>query len=109
MDEESTSMLNLTDKTALVTGSAQGIGFGIALELARAGSRVVIADLNHEKARAAAQEIAKAGQETLAVILDVTDEASVNACVQASIERFSRIDILVNNAGIHCEKIGQLS
>ena len=103
-------MCELTSRAALVTGAAQGIGFGIAFELARAGSDVVIATRDVEKARAAAVEIkASTGKEVIAVALDVTDAEAVRRCVQASIERFPRIDILVNNAGIHCETIGQLS
>lgn len=102
-------MNELTNQTALVTGAAQGIGFGIAMALARAGSRVVIADLSFDKASAAAEQIEKAGHKALALAVDVTNEASVRACAHSSIEHFSRIDILVNNAGIHCEKIGQLS
>jgi 2-dehydro-3-deoxy-D-gluconate 5-dehydrogenase len=102
-------MPDLTNHTALVTGAAQGIGLGIAMTMARAGSRVVVADLNLDKARAAVESIEELGTEAFAVAVDVTDEASVNACARAAIERFSHIDILVNNAGIHCEKIGQRS
>jgi len=102
-------MFDLKNRTALVTGAAQGIGFGIALELARAGSRVVIADRNLQQAQTAAAELAGAGHEALAVALDVTDEESVRNGVAAAIERFSQIDILVNNAGIHCEKVDELS
>jgi NAD(P)-dependent dehydrogenase (short-subunit alcohol dehydrogenase family) len=102
-------MYDLTNQVALITGAAQGLGFGIALELARVGCSVVIADLDLGKARAAAEQIQATGKQALALHLDVTDDASVAACVQACLERHSRIDILVNNAGIHCEKIGRTS
>lgn len=102
-------MYDLKGKAAIVTGAAQGIGFGIARELARAGCRVVIADRDVQKADAAVEDLKRQGHEAISVALDVTDDASVSACAQASIERFSRIDILVNNAGIHCEKLGQVS
>jgi NAD(P)-dependent dehydrogenase (short-subunit alcohol dehydrogenase family) len=102
-------MGDLTGRSALVTGGAQGIGFGIALELARAGSRVVIGDKNLAQGRMASAELTKQGHEVIALGLDVTDAQSVRDCVAESIKHFSRIDILVNNAGIHCETIGQPS
>src|SRR6185312_14876182 len=103
-------MCDLDGQAALVTGAAQGIGFGIALEMARAGSRVVIADRDLPGANAAAQEIGKATRaEILAVGLDVADTEAVRACVDMSIRRFNRIDILVNNAGVHSERLGHLS
>jgi NAD(P)-dependent dehydrogenase (short-subunit alcohol dehydrogenase family) len=102
-------MYDLRGQAAIVTGAARGIGFGIALELARAGCRVVIADLDLDTARTAAEDLKSKGHEAIALTLDVTDDASVQACAQAAINGFSGIDILVNNAGIHCEKIGQIS
>jgi NAD(P)-dependent dehydrogenase (short-subunit alcohol dehydrogenase family) len=103
-------MVELEDKTALVTGGAQGIGFGIAMELARAGSHIVIADQNLPKVNAAADEIRRSTRrEVIALALDVTDEDSVKSCVQICIDRVSRIDVLVNNAGVHRERIGQVS
>jgi 3-oxoacyl-[acyl-carrier protein] reductase len=102
-------MCDLHGQNAIVTGGAQGIGRGIALELARAGCRVVIADRDLAPAQAAAQEMQTMGHEVIALLIDVTDATSVGECVQATIARFGRIDILVNNAGIHCEKIGEPS
>jgi NAD(P)-dependent dehydrogenase (short-subunit alcohol dehydrogenase family) len=102
-------MSDLQDQNALVTGAAQGIGRGIALQLARAGCRVVIADRDLPRAQATADAMQEAGHEVIALLLDVTDATSVGECVQAAITRFGRIDILVNNAGIHCEKIGEAS
>lgn len=102
-------MINLQGQTALVTGAAQGIGFGIAQELARAGCNVVIADQALEKARQAVARIKEMGQEAIAIALDVTDESAVRAGVMAAIDHFKRVDILVNNAGVHSEKIGQRS
>jgi NAD(P)-dependent dehydrogenase (short-subunit alcohol dehydrogenase family) len=100
---------DLKGQNALVTGAAQGIGRGIAYELARSGCRVIIADRNLAAAQSAAQEMQAAGHEVIALLVDVTDATSVRECVQAAITRFGRIDILVNNAGIHCERIGELS
>lgn len=103
------SLCHLTGNIALVTGGAQGIGFGIALELARSGGRVVIADRNLQQASVAAEQIRSMGHEAIALALDVTDDDSVRECVRVALGRFSRIEILVNNAGIHCERIGVTS
>jgi NAD(P)-dependent dehydrogenase (short-subunit alcohol dehydrogenase family) len=100
---------DLQGQNALVTGGAQGIGRAIALELARAGCHVVIADRDLPRAQAAAEEMQTAGHGVIALPVDVTDARSIHECVQAAIARLQRIDILVNNAGIHCEKIGEVS
>jgi NAD(P)-dependent dehydrogenase (short-subunit alcohol dehydrogenase family) len=100
---------NLNGQSAIVTGSAQGIGRGIVLELARAGCRVVIADLDLARAEATSQEMQEAGYEAIALLMNVTEATSIRECVQAAIARVGRIDILVNNAGIHTEKVGEPS
>lgn len=102
-------MGSLEGQTALVTGAAQGIGRGIALELARAGCRVVIADLNLPQAQVTAGDIESIGLAAFAQVLDVTDEKSVTECVEAAIRHFAQIDVLVNNAGVHCERAGEPS
>jgi 3-oxoacyl-[acyl-carrier protein] reductase len=94
-------MIALTDKVAIVTGAAQGIGKAIAGTLARLGAHVVVADLQAEKAEAVAKEIAaNTGQRAIAVQVDVSDSASTKAMVDQAIAEFGHIDILVNNAGI---------
>lgn len=105
-----TALYDLRERTALITGGAQGIGFGIALELARAGSRVLIANRDLQKANSAAKRIMDltAGQAS-ALSIDVTDAQSVRQCVEAAIDQCHGIDVLVNNAGIHCENIKQVS
>lgn len=102
-------MWDLKGQTALVTGGAQGIGLGIVRELARAGSRVIIADINFQKASAAAQAMRRMGHDVIALALDVADDASVANCVKEAIERFSHVNILVNDAAINSEKIGRVS
>jgi NAD(P)-dependent dehydrogenase (short-subunit alcohol dehydrogenase family) len=102
-------MSDLQGKTALITGAAQGIGRGIATELAQSGCRVIIADRDLTLAQATAQQMRATGQHALALHLDVTEDDSVNECVQTAIMHFEQIDILINNAGIHCEKIGEVS
>jgi len=91
----------LNDKVAVVTGAAQGIGRAIAETLAQRGADVVVADLQVEKAEAAAKEIAaNTGRRAIAVQVDVADDASARAMIDRVMAEFGRIDILVNNAGI---------
>ena len=93
-------MIDLSDKIAVVTGAAQGIGLAIAETLAQQGAHVVIADIQEEKAEAVAREIsANTGQRAIAVKVDVVDSASTKAMIDRAIDEFGRVDILVNNAG----------
>ncbi|HEY8068470.1 MAG TPA: 3-hydroxybutyrate dehydrogenase [Burkholderiales bacterium] len=93
-------MARLENKVAYITGAASGIGKEIALEFAREGAKIVIADLNKQAADAAAAEIGKTGSKAIGVAVDVVDEAQVEASVQAGIKAFGNIDILISNAGI---------
>ncbi len=92
----------LAEKIALVTGSAQGFGKGIALAMAEEGAHVIIADLNEEGAVACANELnEKYGPYTaVAVGANVGDEDSVKAMTDAAVRAFGGLDVLVNNAGI---------
>jgi NAD(P)-dependent dehydrogenase (short-subunit alcohol dehydrogenase family) len=92
--------MDVTDKAALVTGGRRGIGRAIAIELARNGADVAVADVDLDGAQQVADEIATLGRRALAVTVDVTDQASVDRLAETAASRFSRIDILVNNAGI---------
>ncbi|MDX1485603.1 MAG: SDR family oxidoreductase [Alphaproteobacteria bacterium] len=89
----------LTDKVAVVTGSAQGIGKHAAKTLAENGAKVVIADLDGDAAEATAAELA-AVSETMAHAVDVQDEDQVRELFDAVIDRFGQVDVLVNNAGV---------
>lgn len=89
-----------SDKTALVTGAAQGIGFAIARELASLGANVVLADLNEPRAAQAAQTITDEGGSAFGQRLDVTSQASVEDAFEKTRDRFGPVDVLVNNAGI---------
>jgi sorbitol-6-phosphate 2-dehydrogenase len=94
-------MGQLTDKFALVTGGAQGLGAAICRRLAQEGAHVAVADLKIEQAELVAKAIAEeTGRRTLAVQVNVADEAQVQAMVAATMEAFGRIDILVANAGV---------
>ena len=91
----------LDGDTAIVTGGGQGIGRAIADAFAEVGANVVVANRSEERCRAAATEIAETHDaDTLAVPTDVTDDADVQAMVEATVDEFGGIDILVNNAGI---------
>jgi 3-oxoacyl-[acyl-carrier protein] reductase len=92
--------MSLKDKTALVTGAAQGIGKAIAQRLAREGAQVALADINRESAESAAAELGAGGLAAVAWGLDVSDPAQAEEAVKSVVEMFSRLDVLVNNAGI---------
>lgn len=88
-------------KTAIVTGAAKGIGYGIALALAKEKANVVLADLDEAANYNSAVEIEeKTGSKTFAVKCDVSKKEDIDALVNAAVEKFGGIDILVNNAGI---------
>ena len=91
----------LTDKVALITGAARGIGRAIAEVYAEHGANVVVSDILMDKAQAVADGINAAGRpKAIALYLDVTDPESVRQAVDATVAEFGRIDVLVNNAGI---------
>jgi 3-hydroxybutyrate dehydrogenase len=92
--------MKLKDKVCVVTGAASGIGKEIALIYAREGGKIVIADLNLEAAQATADELKAAGSQAMAVAMNVTDEAQVNAGIAAVVDAWGQIDVLVSNAGI---------
>ncbi len=92
-------MFELTDKVAIVTGGARGIGRGICEALARQGAKIAIADLLIDEAVAVAADIENAGGRAIAVKTDITDLTSVQAMIAGVKETFGHVDILVNNAG----------
>jgi NAD(P)-dependent dehydrogenase (short-subunit alcohol dehydrogenase family) len=84
-------------KTAIVTGAASGIGAAIAAELAASGATVIVADLDQDKADAAANEL---GNGAIGAAVDVGDESSVAALMALAVQKTGHLDYLVNNAGI---------
>jgi 3-hydroxybutyrate dehydrogenase len=92
--------MSLTDKTAIVTGAASGIGKEIARQFLAQGAKVAIADLNAEAAKATAAEFDPSGARALGVAMDVTDENQVDGGVNEIAERLGGIDVLVSNAGV---------
>lgn len=96
--------MKLKDKVAFITGAASGIGREIANRFAREGARIVIADLNEQAAREAAAALTAGGAQALAVTVDVSNEAAVDAAVNRAAEHFGTIDILISNAGVQIVK-----
>jgi D-sorbitol dehydrogenase (acceptor) len=90
-------MKRLDGKTALITGAARGIGRAFAERYVAEGARVAIADIDFARAEETASQI---GERAIAVHMDVTDQASIDAAVSASVEQLGQIDILINNAAI---------
>jgi 3-oxoacyl-[acyl-carrier protein] reductase len=91
----------LDNKVALITGSARGIGYEIALTLAGKGSiDIVVADINFEDSKASALKIQALGVKAEPFKLNVADSASVTEVFKQIMDKFGRLDILVNNAGI---------
>ena len=91
----------LLDKIAIVTGGGQGLGQALCFRLAEEGAHVVVADINNETAKETAAAIReRTDRQALAIPVNVTDEAQVEAMVQRTVDEFGRLDILVANAGV---------
>lgn len=93
--------MRLKDKVAVITGGAQGLGRAIALGVAREGAKVVVADLQAEKAERVAGEARALGTDALALEVNVANEVSVKRLADETFKRFGRVDILVNDAGVY--------
>jgi len=85
---------------AIVTGGARGIGFATALELARQGASIIVADLDKAGADKAAVALREAGHRALPLQLDVAHRNSIKCVVEETLKEFKRIDVLINNAAI---------
>jgi NAD(P)-dependent dehydrogenase (short-subunit alcohol dehydrogenase family) len=92
-------------KVALVTGAASGIGRAAALAFARAGARVVVADVGEDGNRETARLIEEAGERSLAVRCDVTRADDVVAALKKATDAFGRLDFAFNNAGVEPKKL----
>ena len=97
-------IFDLTDKIAIVTGGAGGIGKALALGLADAGAAVIVTSRGLGKLEEVAKEIRARGRKSLAISCDTTKVQSIEGMVSRVINEFSRIDILVNAAGIAIRK-----
>lgn len=92
-------LFNLTDKTAIVTGGANGIGKATAIMLAKHGANIVIADLKLEDAQATAKEIEALGVKALAIECNVLKDEHLVRLTEETVKQFEAIHILINNAG----------
>ena len=97
-------LINLTGKSAVVTGGAMGIGFAISRRLAEAGATMLIADINAEEASKAVDELKSYGYRAYSTRCDVSIEKEVQRLVDSAASQMGGIDILVNNAGIYPRK-----
>ncbi len=91
-------------QVAVITGSARGIGRGVAERLAAAGYAIVISDIRADAAAQTAADFAAAGHAATSVGADVTDPASCAGMMQTALDTFGRVDVLVNSAGISAPK-----
>ena len=92
--------MSLSNKVALVTGAAQGMGRAIALRLAGEGASVVATDINGRLVEQTSIDIRELGHDAIAVEADIGDIEDMNQVVDKALNAFGRIDILVNNAGV---------
>ena len=90
----------LKDQVVIITGGAHGIGEAYGLGFAKAGARVVVADIDKVGAERAAQVITAQGAQALALQVDVSDEAATKNMAAATLEHFGAIDVLINNAAV---------
>ena len=93
--------MELKGQIAIVTGAGRGIGRATALELARQGADIVIAELDQAGAKRTAEEVGALGRRAVVAPTDVTSRADLRAMVDRAKAEFGRIDILINNAGIY--------
>ena len=91
--------MDLSGRTALVTGAGGGIGRAIALALARAGAQVAVLDIARDRAEAVRGELETLGVKALALPADLTRRAEVEQAVATAVGQFGQLDVLVNNAG----------
>ncbi|MGB7307160.1 MAG: glucose 1-dehydrogenase [Burkholderiaceae bacterium] len=96
----------LKDKAALISGGARGIGQATAILFAREGARVAVADLDEDGANQTVAMIDKAGGEAIAIGVEITQPAQVNAMVDSAVKAFGRLDCAFNNAGIAAYQVG---
>ncbi|MEM7410447.1 MAG: glucose 1-dehydrogenase [Myxococcota bacterium] len=89
---------SLESKVAIVTGSGRGIGEVYASALAEAGASIVVADIDHDNAKAVAERLSSEGGNAIGVRVDVADPSMTDAMVSEASDRFGGVDILVNNA-----------
>src|SRR5258707_9196470 len=88
---------DLTNRTVIITGGGRGIGRVYAQEFAKAGARVVAADIDKAAAMSIVEALAAQGFESLGLVTDVSSEAATQDMARAALDRFGAIDVLINN------------
>lgn len=88
------------NKVVFITGAASGIGYEIGMVFAKEGAKVVLADINEEKVKEAAQRLAEQGYDCIGLKCDVTAEEELKQSIDRTISHYGRIDVLINNAGM---------
>ncbi|GMT44759.1 MAG: beta-ketoacyl-ACP reductase [bacterium] len=97
--------MNLSGKSAIVTGSGSGIGASIALTLSNLGADIIIIDKKQKEAERISEKIKALGRKCLVFIADISDFDEAERIVNATVEKFGKIDILINNAGINLDGV----
>jgi NAD(P)-dependent dehydrogenase (short-subunit alcohol dehydrogenase family) len=97
--------VDLSGKTAVVTGSGRGLGLGYARALSQAGAAVIVNDVDAEAAESAVKAIVAAGGRAVAVVAPVGSAETADALVSAAVENFGRLDIMLTNAGVLRDKV----
>ena len=92
--------LSFENKVALVTGAGSGMGLATAKAFAEAGASVVLADIQEEAGRAAAEQLIADGRKALAIGCDVSDDGQVASMIERTVSSFGRLDAAFNNAGV---------
>ncbi len=93
--------MDLTNKTCIITGGAQGIGAAAVKKFSRSGANVVIIDINEEKGTALKNEIFKSGGKSIFIKCDVSDSKQVQDAINGTIKEFGSIDAIYNNASVY--------
>jgi len=96
--------MKLNDRVIVTTGSGRGIGRASAMEFAKEGARVVVADIDLRSANETVKEIEASGGTAVAIATDVSDASAVKNLLAVTLEKFSRVDVLFNNAAIQISK-----
>src|SRR5690242_18418891 len=96
----SNERFSLDNRTVIITGGGKGIGKVYAQEFAKAGARVVAADIDETAAKGVAETLSTLGLQALGLGVDVSSEQSTQAMVKAALDRFGAVDVLINNASL---------
>src|SRR5262249_18880905 len=94
-------MGRVQDRVVVVTGGAGGIGAAACRAIAAEGGKVVVADLDHERARAVANSIVSEGARAVSVAVDVTDREQVRTMIRTAVDAFGELNVIFNNAGMN--------